>query len=392
MADTATLPAAPSHLSSLLDNLTSSLSTCLSAAEPPTSIFSPSSTLATKDGISLLTTKNELLVSYLQNLVFLIILKLRSDPEGGNERDEIGNEVVQKLVELRAYMEKGIKPLEGKLRYQIEKVVRAAEDVERRKVGKTKAKANGIVHQDEDASGTDEDNDHDNEEGDEEQNDLDDLSYRPNPSALQLKAPAQTRSASNPKDNNTSGTYKPPRINPVTMPSTDPLSSTARSRQSRPQKSHLLEDYISTSLSEAPTAEPSIGSSSLSRPSASRKQISQRERKEEVERRRYEEENFIRLPGLSKTERKKRAKTERGRVGGFELGGEDFGGIGEVGDRVSRAVGRKERPQGVLNRSSKRGISDRGGDGDMSGSVRMGEGFEKRRRIVEDRNRRKGRV
>jgi U3 small nucleolar ribonucleoprotein protein LCP5 len=110
-----------------------SLPALLSALLPDeTAILPP------KEGISLLDVKNELLLSYLQNLVFLIVLKLRSqlvslasEKQNKDEPLDIHDEVVKKLVELRVYLEKGVRPLEGRLKYQIDKVIRAADDAAR---------------------------------------------------------------------------------------------------------------------------------------------------------------------------------------------------------------------------------------------------------------------
>ena len=63
--------AAPATLPALLNTLTDSLATATDSLSSTANLAPPS------DGISLLDTKNELLLSYLHNLVFLIILKLR---------------------------------------------------------------------------------------------------------------------------------------------------------------------------------------------------------------------------------------------------------------------------------------------------------------------------
>src|SRR5271170_422460 len=109
-------------LSSLIHSLTS-----VSSAFPS----GEGSLLPPADGISLLDTKNEILLSYLHNLVFLIILRLRHAGETQSDSPKLGADAVKKLVELRVYLEKGVRPLEGKLKYQIDKVLRAAEEVDR---------------------------------------------------------------------------------------------------------------------------------------------------------------------------------------------------------------------------------------------------------------------
>ena len=91
--------AVDNSLESLLATLTTSIQSATEAL-PTENIVPP------KDGISLFDVKNALLLSYLQNLVFLILLKLRA--RKGDQKD-LGlhpqDEVVQKLVELRIYLE-----------------------------------------------------------------------------------------------------------------------------------------------------------------------------------------------------------------------------------------------------------------------------------------------
>lgn len=80
------------------------------------------SELTYPSGISLLSLKNHLLLSYLHHLVALFALKLNSKSISTSS----GAQVVQGLVKLRVVLEK-IGPLEGKLKYQIEKLVRKAD-------------------------------------------------------------------------------------------------------------------------------------------------------------------------------------------------------------------------------------------------------------------------
>src|SRR4051794_38662999 len=75
------------------------------------------------NGISLLDVKNDLLLSYLQHLVFLILLRLRNSYVQNNEDKSLGDEAIKKLIELRVYLERGARPLEGRLKYQIDKVL-----------------------------------------------------------------------------------------------------------------------------------------------------------------------------------------------------------------------------------------------------------------------------
>jgi hypothetical protein len=76
------------------------------------------SDLQTKSGLSLLDIKIHSLLSYLTNLAFLVLLKTQ-----GGQLEE--HPVVDHLIEARTVLEK-LRPLETKLRYQIEKLVKAA--------------------------------------------------------------------------------------------------------------------------------------------------------------------------------------------------------------------------------------------------------------------------
>jgi len=94
-----------------------------------------------KDGVSLLSLKHQLLLSYMQSLVLLHChrvlghsLTTRSLPSGSFSSPERGKrganagDLVDSMIEGRIVLEK-IKLLESKMRYQIEKLVHlAAED------------------------------------------------------------------------------------------------------------------------------------------------------------------------------------------------------------------------------------------------------------------------
>ncbi|KAI9877671.1 MAG: hypothetical protein M1830_003151 [Pleopsidium flavum] len=366
-------------LPDLLSTLTESLSSTVH------SVPEAAATLPTKDGISLFDTKNELLLSYLQNLVFLVIIKLRNitsrtSTNGTSTTDteySIG-EVVKKLVELRVYLEKGVRPLEGRLKYQIDKILRAADDAARNAA----KKPNGIVQAQKAADGTHASDDHqsDSEGGSSADIDtrpvksaaeIDDLSYRPNPAALMRPGrPSDSRTSAS-KHN---GIYRPPRITPTALPTT---TGRVERAARKPSKSATLDEFISTELSSAPLAEPSIGSTIVS---GGRRSKSQKERAADSERRVYEESNFVRLPKESKKERAKKGTGRRD--GGY--GGEEWRGLGEGVERIERLTQKKKGGGGVLERSRKRAVED----GPRSSGEVIGERFEKKRRMQGPRSRR----
>lgn len=99
--------------------------------------------LSTKDGISLLSLKHHLLISYLQSLLLLSshraighTLTERSPPSqpfSHLDREARGadtGDLVDSMVETRVVLEK-VKALEGRMRYQIEKLVRTAQEPEK---------------------------------------------------------------------------------------------------------------------------------------------------------------------------------------------------------------------------------------------------------------------
>ncbi|KAI4290633.1 MAG: hypothetical protein L6R35_000067, partial [Caloplaca aegaea] len=84
------------------------------------------------DGLSLLDIKNDLLLSYLQNCVLFILFKFRnqgsSDKPEGDAQEPSYDQIVKTLVSLRLYLEKGVRPLESRLKYQVDKLLLTASE------------------------------------------------------------------------------------------------------------------------------------------------------------------------------------------------------------------------------------------------------------------------
>jgi U3 small nucleolar ribonucleoprotein protein LCP5 len=351
--------AVDNSLESLLATLTISIQSATEAL-PTESIVPP------KDGISLFDVKNALLLSYLQNLVFLILLKLRARK---GDQKELGlhpqDEVVQKLVELRIYLEKGVRPLESRLKYQIDKILRSADDATRRtsqpagKPGSKPRKNNANTGSDSDVS------DAESAGSAQTEDDEDEMAYGPRRAqvARQKTEAAEERA----RESKSDGIYRPPKITPMAMP----ISESKETRRERhPGKSATLDEFIATELSVAPIAEPSIGSTITN---GGRHTKSERERREENERREYEEANFTRLAPLGKKELAKQ-KARQQRNGGF--GGEEWRTLGQGLDRIERLTEKKGGKLGSLEKSRKRPV------GDGPRGTGAGEAFEKRRKVV----------
>ncbi|KAI0841341.1 hypothetical protein F5Y06DRAFT_285462 [Hypoxylon sp. FL0890] len=377
--------AVPASLPALLDSLTNSLSSAFEAT-PKISGIEP-----TKDGVSLLDVKNELLLSYLQNLVFLILIKIRnakkSASESSDEEDktDLSDAVVKKLVELRLYLDKGVRPLEEKLQFQLDKILRAADDADR--IATQAAK---------DAeSGSESESDENSDEEDASENGgpvrpaLDISAKQFAPSFNNFAPPSQpVGMAAAAATQDKTGAYRPPKITPTVMPTAERRERGER----RPMKSATMDEYISTELSTMPVAEPSVGTTIVS---GGRKIKTVSERREEDRRREYEETNFVRLPKESKKDRAKRNKIE-GRSGKMNFGGEDWRDLGEGVDRIERLTRRKEggsSTKALLEKSRKRGretIDGGRGSGLSSGTIEIGDRFNKRLKVMEGGRRDRG--
>lgn len=398
MPSTEAPPIAPT-LTSLLTSLTASLQSTFDSLPVKSSSYLPP-----PNGISLLDLKNEAMLSYLHNIVYLVLIRLRSSK--GDEKADIKT-CVEQLVELRAMLEKGVKPVEAKLRYQIEKVVRKSIDAETVGAKKGKNDRDGSSSDHEDDEDEEDESSEDDEDGpradDAPKNgtirinntlDIDgqpvltksitaaaatststeDLVFRPNPLAFPTSTNTGLSAAA--KASSSDGIYHPPRISAVSMPTgppaqTDPLASTTTARRNK--RSHNLDEFIASELSSAPLAEPSIGSTIVS---SGRGIKTVQARREETERREYEETNFVRLPKLSKKEAAQKRKKD-GRVDTF--GGEDWRSFAGDLDRITARTGRSGgagKVNAVLERSRKRKEGEDAEEG-SGRRVQMGRRFNK---------------
>lgn len=113
----------------------STLSAISASADSVANLLSSTDLPEYSSGISLLSLKNHLLLSYMHNMVLLLLQRLhgRSLVEG-DYATESGNSVrknlVERLIQERIMLEK-MKPLEVRLRYQIDKLVKKAETADR---------------------------------------------------------------------------------------------------------------------------------------------------------------------------------------------------------------------------------------------------------------------
>ncbi|RAL12513.1 small subunit rRNA maturation protein LCP5 [Aspergillus homomorphus CBS 101889] len=370
-----TTPSGLQNVSALLETLTTCLNN-IGSSLPKAERESPSdvSIEPPQDGISLLDTKSDLLLSYLQNLVFLIIFQLRGlKKDEEDESDEsLPDDIVKKLVELRVYLDRGVRPLEGRLKYQVDKVIKAAEDAEREERGAASTgKSKKAKGSDDEESGSEEgssESEGDSEEEDEE--DIDEMAYRPNVSAFSKKVEPQSKPDKLSKQPASDGIYRPPRIMPTALPTTE-----RKERRERPaQRSNVIDEFVSAEMSSAPMTEPSIGSTIVQ---GGRHTKSKKEREREAERTTYEETNFVRLMKESKKDRAKRLRAEGPQN---QYGGEDWRDLTAGADRITKLTRRAKGSGNALDRSRKRKVTE---DGQRDDGVGVGQIFEKRRKKVD---------
>ncbi|KAI0747624.1 hypothetical protein C8Q80DRAFT_1219111 [Daedaleopsis nitida] len=348
-AKTPTAPTPPSDdnvhaFCELLDQMRVSMSATRDIVKSVRETQGITSELDTRDGISLLSLKHHMMLSYLQSLSLLVArrtvgdtLTERSPPQAAFStkdrpaRGSAAGDRVDAMVEARVVLEK-VKVLEGRMKYQIDKLVRIAE------------------------------------EGTTEKNIVNDpLAFRPNPQALMDEASgSEDEDGGNVQGDERDGIYRPPKLAPV--PYIEPRKSKDRSRRA-PVPTAL------SSLAHLDPSRPYMESTSGLGSTHAQSSARARELKRMTE---FEEENFTRLV-MKKKDARRRALDEadialggtgttsgrRGRVPGVGLD-DEFGDIlksvgrtrqGVLGDGYEelRQRGKKE---GVLARSRARPRED----------------------------------
>eukprot|EP00055_Hartaetosiga_balthica_P017298 m.114825 g.114825 ORF g.114825 m.114825 type:complete len:307 (+) comp9284_c0_seq2:47-967(+) len=219
-------------------------------------------------GISFLEAKNHMMIDYLGNLLVLLMTKL----EG---KDIVDSAVVDRLIFLQVLMDK-IKPIDKKLRYQVDKVVKLA------------------------ISGSDGNDDDDN-----------DLSLKPNPSRLKPKVGAIAEGG---EEKSSSGAYQPPKMAAMPYHDDDPASIRAQKRQDRERK-HMLNSSLmkelTTHVSDRPEELTEMEAASIGNLKAGQQAKKNREVEE------YEESNFVRINRGKKSKKRSNPKSALHEIADF---------------------------------------------------------------------------
>jgi U3 small nucleolar ribonucleoprotein protein LCP5 len=310
-------------MNDLLDTINKSIHE-LSQSIEDNLILTEEDIVASQNGISLLSLKNQSLLSYLESLVLIIATRVQQAVSDGKDLDKVEKifrSSVESSIVHRVTLEKGVKGLEAKINYQIDKLIRAHL--------KTQEQAEEATKKAELEDGED--------SGDED-SDQDELSYKPHPTHLLGQRTGAVIRSSNSKRPDEPGSesdsgpkkYRIPKISAVSM--TD--EGRSKQRSSRQQKNALMEEYINES-SELPRAEPSIGSTIVDHGRGGER--TERERHKQREIQQYEEENYTRLQGLSNKQERRAARQRQRDAYGKSFFGEDWSFLGrENSDRPKR--------------------------------------------------------
>ncbi|KAI8101739.1 hypothetical protein M9434_006806 [Picochlorum sp. BPE23] len=269
------------ELKALLQELRSSLSEIRGKLGPLLQEIK-SGNIATSEGVSYLEAKHLLLLHYVACLVFYLLLK----SEGKSVKD---HPVIDRLIEIRSYLEK-TRPIDKKLKYQIEKLLAAAE-LSRQPISGAQAEQiqNGDI-----------------------------LSHKPRPVALVVDDEDNVKGSNVDKD----GTYRPPRLNPISMELDEGddigpgrLSSKERRKQINASRKAARSSFIQDFAAEIAGApeEKRMGA-----PVGMDTAEALRHRQKLAAREEVEEELMIRVP-LSKDERKRLKAQRRAGLSGKAL-------------------------------------------------------------------------
>lgn len=255
------------------------------------------------EGMSLLSLKSNSLLSYVNNLAIVILAHLSRLQQEGTE--ELKTNAVKNIIEQRVTLEKGVKPLEKKLSYQLDKMVRSfhrmeeeSSKLEQKVNEQQEARANG---EEDGSSGSD------SSDSDSDSDDEDALSYRPDAAALaKMAPPTKKKLTQSAADSESKEKYKPPKISAVAPPSANFSEKAGPKNQTR--KLQSMEEYLAEA-SDLPQAESSIGSTIVDKGRGGVK--TNREKQKEQEIQRYEESNFTRLPSTATKKSFKQKMAER---------------------------------------------------------------------------------
>lgn len=245
------------------------------------------------NGISLFALKNDALLSYINNIALIIAGQIKRSL-GEDTQSELENNI-KRTIEQRVTLEKGIKGLEAKISYQVDKALRAY----RKSLETTEV-----------------------EEAKESDSEDDLTSFRPNVAQLQSKSDEES------DEEEATKKYRAPKIAATTQFSKD--------RKSR-RRDFTMEEFIQDTA-EAPMAEPSIGTTIQDHGRGGMSTEKDRRKAREVQT--YEEDNFTRIQSVSAKQARRDARQRQRDAMSKSFFGEDWGFLQQGGgDNKRRSKG-----------------------------------------------------
>ena len=299
------------ELKELLNEINSQIKT-LAEKSKTINLVKSLNSLPMNDGVSLLNVKIQTILSYLTNLAYFILLKL-------NGTQIHNHKVIDSLVQLRVVLEK-TRPLEQKIKYQIDKLIKAASASD--DVGLIKPETDNVDL-------------------------VDPLQFKPNPESLMpiRESPLVSKQSSNEE----TGIYKPPKIAPMHFKhDTRDKSKLTNSVQKLAANSRLLNE-LRSQYDSKPEIQSTEGTGYAGREVGNKFDD---ELKAKIE---FEEDNFIR-PNPTRADKKLlKAVQSRGSMMRFQNDFMDLSSDYNDISGIGRAVEVEEKirhGQGVLKKKS----------------------------------------
>jgi len=301
--------------------------------------------MSDEDGINFLQVKNTLMISYLIDMTRLLhhwsSIQNLSVITGDDTISSSVKQSIERLQEMRIIFDR-IRPLEKKMRYQIDKVLALSTS--------TFAVVDTDTHKLDDKKDLS------------QSKDIDPLSYRPNPdnmilddddensedddsdkevAMLRKKSVTVTKSSGNPIAERT--LYKPPRVSAVLFHEKERAEQKeARMKKTAMEKmkqSELLQT-MKAQYSDKPEEDDLRGGANMGKQREAARRFAERA----AEKDRYEEENFIRL-GTSRKEKKLREKIMRNEFSNLRV----ISDVGDLASGVSTAFQSNKKPKRAFN-------------------------------------------
>lgn len=257
------------------------------------------------EGVSLLLLKNQVVLGYVSNAVLAVLEHLQRLDGASYDAAPVERTVVQRVA-----MEKGVRPLEKKLAYQLDKMLRTYTREHQRVVERQQRAQDAAEGDATTGKGSDVDSDGSDAALDSESED--ELNFKPDTSAASATSGAGKAGT---KSDKSDGKYRPPKLAAAALPTTD--SGIDDSNEPKTKKLQSMEEYLREQL-DAPLVEALIGLTIVDHGRGGVKTAHDKRREQEIQE--YEEANFTRLP--EKKTQKSKHHQRRDQMHTF--GGEDF--------------------------------------------------------------------